>query len=203
MTVAAIRQSSPGRLTVILEDGEEIKSSLAVVTELRLFSGKELDGEALAELRRLSCRSLARDKAIELLSRRLMSRRELKEKLIQKGQDEDTAEFCAAWLEANGFINDENYAAALVRHYAAKGYGQGRIRGEFSRRGVPRELWDAALEAMPENEDKLDKFISSRLADPEDRDQIRKISSALYRRGYSWEEIRSALRRHQAQAEDY
>ena len=34
---------------------------------------------------------------------------------------------------------------------------------------------------------KIDKFISSRLTDPEDRDQVRKVSAALFRRGYSWE----------------
>ncbi len=49
---------------------------------------------------------------------------------------------------------------------------------------------------MPEADGRLDKFIAARLKDPGDRDQIRKISAALFRRGYSWEEIRTALRRH-------
>ena len=43
---------------------------------------------------------------------------------------------------------------------------------------------------------RLDRFLTARLKDPEDREQIRKVSAALFRRGYSWEEIRSALRRH-------
>ena len=76
------------------------------------------------------------------------------------------------------------------------------MRAELSRRGVDRELWDDTLEAMPENTDKLDRFIAARLTDPEDRDQVRKVSAALYRRGYSWEEIRSALRRFNAETEE-
>ncbi|MDO4991291.1 MAG: regulatory protein RecX [Eubacteriales bacterium] len=202
MTVTAIRQSSPGRLTVVLEDGSEIRSTLSAVTELRLYTGRELDEEALERLRFVSARSLGRDRALELISRRPMSRRELRDKLLQKGETEDTAEYCAAWLEEHGFLNDESYAAAVARHYAAKGYGPGRVRAELGRRGVQRELWDDALEAMPAPDDKLDKFISSRLKDPEDRQQIQKISNALYRRGYSWEEIRSALRRYSAQIEE-
>ena len=202
MLITAIHPTSPDRLTVCLEDGSEIRTSLGVVTDLRLFSGKELDEADLEALRQASARSLARDKALEYISRRMMSRKELRDKLIQKGEDEDTAEYCAAWLEERGFLNDESYAAAVVRHYAAKGYGAGRIRSELQRRGIRRELWDEALEHMPEPDDKLDRFIASRLRDPTDRDQIRKISAALYRRGYSWEEIRSALARYNAECEE-
>lgn len=194
MTITALRQTSSDRVTVELEDGSEIKSSLGVVTDWQLFSGKMLDEEELALLRRDSSRSLARDRALELISRRLMSQKEVRGKLIQKGVDEDAADYSVSWLTDHGFLNDESYAAAIARHYAAKGYGAGRVRSELSRRGVNRELWDEAVEHMPETDGKLDKFIAARLKDPADRDQIRKVSAALFRRGYSWEEIRTALR---------
>ena len=200
--VSALRQTSPGRVTVTLCGGEEIKTTLNVITDLRLYSGRELDGEELKALRAASASALARNRAMELLSRRPMSEKELIDKLIRKGEDEETAADCARWLRENGFLNDESYAAAVARHYAAKGYGPGRVRAELSRRGVDRELWDDTLEAMPENTDKLDRFIAARLTDPEDRDQVRKVSAALYRRGYSWEEIRSALRRFNAETEE-
>ena len=196
MTITALRQTSSDRVTVELEDGSEIKSSLGVVTDWRLFSGKMLDEEELALLRRDSSRSLARDRALELISRRLMSQKEVRDKLTQKGVDEDAADYSVNWLADHGFLNDESYAAAVARHYAAKGYGAGRVRSELSRRGVDRELWDGAVENMPETDGKLEKFISARLKDPTDRDQIRKVSAALFRRGYSWEEIRTALRRY-------
>lgn len=203
MTITAIRQTSPGRLTVCFDNGEEIRSTLGAVTDLRLYSGRDIDEETLSELRVSSARSLAREQALEVLSRRPMSKKELFNKLISKGEDEETAEYCAAWLEENGFIDDERYAGQIARHYAAKGYGAGRVRAELSRRGVPRDLWDGTIDNMPQNDDKIDRFIASRLKDPEDRDEIRKISSALYRRGYSWEEIRSAMSRHKALQEDY
>ena len=202
MLITAIRQSSPDRLTVSLDDGREIKSTLGTVTELRLFSGRDVDEELIAELISLSRRSIARDRAIEMLSRRRMSRHELIKKLTDKGEDEETAIFCADWLEEKGFLDDASYAAAVARHYVAKGYGAGRVKAELSRRGVEKELWEGALESMPETESKIDKFIASRLKDPEDRDELRKLSAALYRRGFSWEEIRSALRRYNARTEE-
>ena len=203
MTISAIRQTSPDRLTVCFEDGTEIKTTLATVTDLRLCSGKDLDGHELEELRLSSLRSLAREKALGYLSQRQMSRRELKTKLLQKGLDEDTAEYCVQWLSDRQLIDEESYAAAVVRHYAAKGYGAGRVRQELRRRGIDRELWDEALEQMPEDSGKLDSFIAARLTDPEDQAQIRRISAALLRRGYSREEIRPALRRFQAGDGDY
>ena len=200
--VSAMRQTSPGRVTVTLCGGEEIKTTLNVVTDLRLYSGRELDEEELKELYRASRSALARNRAMELLSRRPMSEKELVDKLMGKGEDEETARDCARWLRENGFLDDESYAAAVARHYAAKGYGPGRVRAELSRRGVDRELWDGTIEAMPENSEKMDRFIAARLTDPEDREQVRKVSAALYRRGYSWEEIRSALRRFNAETEE-
>lgn len=200
--VSAMRQTSPGRVTVTLSGGEEIKSTLNVVTDLRLYAGRELDGDALKRLKEASALALAKNRAMEILSRRPMSEKELVDKLIRKGEDEETARDCARWLREEGFLNDESYAAAVARHYAAKGYGPGRVRAELSRRGVDRELWDGTIEAMPENRDRLDRFIASRLTDPEDREQIRKVSAALYRRGYSWEEIRSALGRFHAETEE-
>ncbi len=202
MIVSLIKQTSPGRLTVISDSGEEIKTTLGVVTDMRLFSGKELETAQADEFRLLSLRALAREKALEYLSRRSMSRAELKKKLIEKGYDEDTADYCVQWLTENGLTDDESYAAAVVRHYAAKGYGAGRIKGELSKRGIDRDLWEGALDAAPDSSGKIDKFISSRLTDPEDRAQIGKVSQALYRRGYSWDEIREALARFSAEAEE-
>ena len=202
MTITSIRQTSPGRLTVTLESGEEIKTTLGVVTDRRLFTGRELDGEALAALRQDSARALAREKALSFVSQRQMSAKELRDKLKQKGFDEDTAEYCVQWLLDHGLLDEESYAAAIVRHYAAKGYGAGRIRSELMRRGIPRELQEDALGTMPESATKIDRFIASRLRDPENRDELRKLTAALYRRGFSGEEIRSALARFHADLEE-
>ena len=196
MLLSALKQTSPGRITVVFEDGTEIRSSLAVVTDLRLFAGKDLDEEQLRELRVLSRRSLARDKAVEYLSHRPMSCKELRDKLLEKGEEEAVADYCVQWLLEQGFLNDARYAAMVVRHYAAKNYGAARLRQELGRRGIARELWDEALSEAPEPDEKIDGFIAARLKDPDDRAQIQKVSNALFRRGYGWEEIRDALRRY-------
>ena len=83
-----------------------------------------------------------------------------------------------------------------MRHYAAKGCGISRIKGELARRGIEKELWDEALEEMPETDGIIDKLLKQKLKDPADKKQVDKAVSALYRRGYSGDEIRRALSRY-------
>ena len=202
MTVLSIQQSSPGRLTITLDDGEKILSTPAVVADRRLFSGCELNAESLAALRSESSLTLAREKALMLVSQRQMSAKELREKLRQKGYDAETADRCVFWLQDHRLLDEESYAAAIVRHYTAKGYGPARVRAEMIRRGIPRGLQEEALAGIPTDNSRIDRFIASRLRDPADRDELRKLTAALYRRGFSGEEIRSALRRFHADLEE-
>ena len=137
-----------------------------------------------------------RDKALNLLSYRAHSRRELSVKLKQKTDctEQDLAEVLD-WLEELDFLNDRTYAASVVRHLASKGYGRSRITAELSRRGIDRDLWDEALTEMPDTAGTLDRLIRSKLKAPEDRDEILKVSAAMVRRGYSWDEVRQAIDR--------
>lgn len=205
MRITGIRKTSPERFTVEFDDGSELKTTLDVVTDRFLRSGMELDGEALDELRAESAYSLCRSRALRLIGIQSLSKKGLRDKLVQKGEDRDNAEKAAGWLEEMGLLNDAAYAGSVVRHYAAKGYGAGRIRTELARHGVPKELWEDALCEMPEQpeqDEKIDKFIRSRLTGPSDSAQIKKVADGLVRRGYSWGEIKKALERFKAEAED-
>ena len=124
------------------------------------------------------------------------------EVLLRQNQDE-AGIIRVLWLQEKGLLDDGRYAGMVVRHYAGKGYGPGRVRQELQRRGIPRELWEAALEQLPEQDDKIESFLRARLRDPEDRAQVQKVSAALIRRGFSWEEIRAALARFRADGEEY
>jgi regulatory protein len=95
-------------------------------------------------------------------------------------------------------MDDEEYAGMVVRHYAAKGYGAGRIRQELNRRGLDRELWDEALTQLPEDTDTIDRLLAAKLRGREltDKAQRDKAANALFRRGFSWQEIRAAMERY-------
>ena len=202
MKLIEIKQTSPERFTLIFDDGRQIKSSLGVITERFLHSGAELSDAEYDELYSASTLSLAKARAMRIINTRPMSRREMYDRLVSKGETPDNAELCADWLCDMGLINDRSYAASVVRHYAAKGYGVSRIKQELRRHGIDRALWDEALEELPEQDDYIERFLRSRLTDSEDRAQVKKVSDALFRRGYSWEQIKHALNNFNSQ-EDF
>ena len=202
MKILELKQTSPERFAVIFDDGTQVKTSLGVVTDRFLHAGLELGDEEFNAFLSASSLSLAKSRALRIINTRPMSRKEMCKRLIEKGETPENAEYCADWLCQMGLINDRSYAGSVVRHYASKGYGITRIRQELNRHGIDRELWDEALEQMPEQDDKLERFLRSRLTDPGDRAQVKKVTDALFRRGYTWDQKKHALNNYTLQEEN-
>ena len=150
----------------------------------------------------LSTPEAVRRKALALLERRDYGTAELTEKLVEKGAERADAEAAAARMVEYGFINDENYAAMVARHYAAKGYGAARIREELRRRRLGRELWDAALDAVPDNSDAAYRLFAAKMRGPSGPHPARKAGAALIRRGFGRDEVRAAMERYLAETEN-
>lgn len=143
-----------------------------------------------------------RKKALSLLERRDYGSEELCAKLVEKGAEPDEARAAVRYMVRVGFIDDERYAAMVVRHYAAKGYGVGRVCEELRRRKLDRELWDAALAELPEPDETVDALLRAKLrGKAADRDTIRKAGAALVRRGFTWEAVKAATDRYLAEME--
>lgn len=193
MILRKIKQTSPERFTLIFDDGTELKTTLGIITERFIHSGMDFDEDAYNELVSACTLALSKARALRIINARPMSREELSKRLVEKGETPENAEECAEWLCQMGLINDTEYAGSVVRHYAAKGYGAARIKQELRRHGLSRELWDEAMSQMPEQDEYLARFLRSRLTDPGDRAQVKKVSDALFRRGYSWDQIKHAL----------
>lgn len=201
MTVTSIDESVKGRYTVKFDDGREVQSGLSAVTDARLYTGRELSAEEFSAFKALSEKALFFEKAVELVSQRQLSAFELKKKLREKGAEDETVEGCASRLTELGLLNDENYAVSLARHCASRGYGAQKLKSELARRGIDRELWDEALSCVEDSDDVIDSLIRRKLRNPGDKNELRKLSAVLYRRGYSVEQIRSALQRIDAEAD--
>ena len=77
--------------------------------------------------------------------------RRARAKLVEKGAGPEEAAAVAGRMVELGYVNDANYASMVARHYAARGFGPGRVRDELRRRRVPREYWDDALGQLPDD----------------------------------------------------
>ena len=182
------------RVLVFLEGGDLLRITGAELLRFGLYKGMDLPPALVVELQAAAQKSELKQTAARMASGQMLSKKEVQRRLIKKGADQQEAEETADWLESLGAVDDAGYAGVIVRHYGAMGYGAGRVRQELHRRGVPKELWDAALEQLPPPEEAIRKFLAGKLRGrcmtPEDS---RRLAAALQRRGFAWQEIRPVL----------
>ncbi len=137
-----------------------------------------------------------RRKAIELLTRREHSRRELVRKLAQRGIAPELAGAAVDELAGEGWQDDSRHAQALARSRAQAGHGPLRICAELRTHGLAQDLIDAALDAceidwnQSARQQLQKRFGSARASSRQD---LAKQGAFLQRRGFSLDSIRQAL----------
>lgn len=182
------------RVLVYPEEGDPLRITRAELLQFGLHQGMDLPPELVVELEESYKRSSLRAKGAQLASGRMLSKKELQEKLVRKGAGEEEAQDIALWLEELGAVDEEAYAGILVRHYAAAHYGKKRIVQELQRRGIPRELMEEALAQLPQPHEAIEGYLAAKYKGRSlDFDERRKLGNALLRRGFDWHDIRPVL----------
>ena len=184
------------RVMLHFDDGTKMRVSTSLVADFGLYKGMELEEETLAELSDSARLASAKSRALRMVSASSISERQLKQRLIQRGERPEDAQEAAQWLKELGAVDDEAMAHRVVRASIDKGYGEARIRQELYKKGIPREYWDEALEELPDMTDWVEAFLERRLRGQEpDQKTIKKLTDALLRRGHSYDVILRAMRR--------
>lgn len=191
-------QRVQGRWLAMLEDGSILRVGQQEIADFALYAGRELTEEEAAALTAGLRSRQMRERALELLSRKPQSRRELTRKLNEWGAGPEEADAVCDRMEELGYLNEAAYAARIVEVYSARGFGEKKLRDELYRRGVPREEWDEALARVEDSTQAIDDFLQKKLTGwTGDRKQLQKVTAALARRGFSWPDIRDALARYE------
>ena len=126
------------------------------VARWHLYRGRELDDDALAQLRREASAERVFADAYRLLGHRARSRHELRRRLLQKGHDDAAVAEALERLAADGLLDDAEFARSYVADKRnLNGWGSARIRRGLAELGVDHDLIDAALggAATAENDD--------------------------------------------------
>lgn len=198
MQIIKITQSQAvgDNFTIEFDNGVKLKCFTENVAEFCLYTGMELDDETCVRLESAAAMSRTKRRAARIVSYRAVSEGELVRKLSEKGESVENARAAAKRLVDVGAVNDKSYAEDITRHYERMGYGAAKIKYELAKRKIPRELWDDALSTMRDDTEIIDRLLASRLRGTEcDKMTLKKASDYLARRGFSWEEIKAAIRR--------
>ena len=182
-----------GRYWITLDGGKKMALYRQTVEDFGLYSGKELSDEEFGQLEAASGAMSAKMRAVRIVAASAVSKKDLQQRLVQKGEDPAQAAEAVAWMEEMHLVDDEETARQIVSRCAAKGYGLSRAKQALYEKKIPKCYWDAALAEYPDQTEHMLRFLRSRLEDTSDQKEVKKAIDALLRRGHSYAEIRSAL----------
>ena len=192
-----------GRFTLRFDDGTSLRLYRQTVEDFGLYAGLELSEETLKKLRRAAGEMSAKMRAVRIVSASSVSRRDLEERLVRKGEDALDAKRAVEWMEDLNLLDDRVTAEQVVRSCAAKGYGLARAKQALYEKRIPRELWEEALADYPDQSDKIEQFLRARLGRESDRREVKRAVDALIRRGHSYGSIRAVLADMQLDTEEF
>ena len=196
--VTAVEPSGRHSMLVTINEEVQLLITRDIWAERPLSEGEELDLEEYSRWLLPRQYPAALNKAVAMLAQRAHAGGEIRQKLERLHYLEDTIDMVLYKLEKERLLNDEAFAREYAASCARRQMGRSRIRMELARKGLPRELIDRALEELCEEEAdeaavRLAQKLLRRHNGEDTRKEMQKVLAAMARRGYSYEDSRSAI----------
>ena len=182
-----------GRYWVTFSDGTKLGLYRQTVEDFGLYPGKELDETEFARLGTEAGKMSAKMRAVRIVSASSVSKRDLQQRLVRKGEDPEQAKAAVAWMEDLHLVDDRATAEQVVRSCIYKGYGLQRAKQALYEKQIPKAYWDEVLEDYPDQLGKIQDFLRARLDADSDEKQKKRAIDALIRRGHSYGAIKKAM----------
>lgn len=192
-----------GRYLLQLSDGSVMRLYRQTIEDFGLYSGKELSDAELNDLKNAAGQMSAKMRAVRIISAASVSKKDLQNRLVQKGEDPVQAKQAVHWLEEMNVLDDRKTAEQVVHSCISKGYGISRARQALYEKRIPKEYWDEALVDYPDQKEEIYTFLQNRLRDGYSDRDVKKAIDALIRRGHSYGRIREVLNTLSLDTEDY
>lgn len=199
----AAKPDRAGRYLIRFDDGSTMRLYRQTVEDHGLYAGLELTEAQIGKLRQDAGAVSAKMRAVRIVAASNVSKRDLEQRLVQKGESPWQAQQAVAWMEELHLVDDRETARQIVSRCAAKGYGLARAKQALYEKKIPKEFWEEALEDYPDQMEAILAFLRSRLKANADDREVRRATDALLRRGHNYGEIRKALEILAVDADDF
>lgn len=159
---------------------------------LKLRIGDILSDERIREIEELIDAEKCKNYAVGLVSKKMYSKKEITDKMKNKGYSLTAISSVISILEEYGYINDDYFTSVFVEAYMKK-YGIHKIRYELKNKGIDDETADKYLSGF-ENDDYLSELIKQKTRGKVlDKDLCAKLIRSFAAKGFEYEKIKSCL----------
>lgn len=193
MLITQISELDKKRMMIRTEEGTSFVLYKGEVRKLALQEKKELSSEVYEEIRNEILVKRARKRAMFLLEKMDRTESQLRDKLRQGFYEEDIIEDAISYVKRYHYIDDTRYASNYVRCQKER-KSKRQIKVDLLRKGVDREVVDAAIESEYEAQSEQElimKWIEKRHYSIENSDikEKQKMYQFLMRKGFHSEDI--------------
>ena len=156
-----------------------------MVEDFGLYTGLEMSQEEISRLRNAAGQMSAKMRAVRIVAASNVSKSDLEQRLIRKGESAAQAREAVQWMEDLNLVDDRVTAEQTVQRCIRQGYGKARAKQALYEKQIPRDLWEEVLADYPDQTDSITQFLRSRLDDSWDERDLKRAMDALVRRGHN------------------
>ena len=202
MLISKIKRQSKNSKRVSIFIDDEFKCGLYedTVVKYNLSTGDEISEETLDAIINFDEYLYAKKASFDLLSYRLRSEKEIKDKLKLKKISLRTIEKTIKHLKELSLLNDEEFAKQLVlENISSKPKGKNLIRQKLFQKGISKRISEQVLEDVFKSIDEkkiiseLFEKYSKKVGSADIYEKKRKIFSYLARKGFDFEIINEVI----------
>lgn len=144
----------------------------------------------------------AYEKALALLSIREHTKKEIRVKLLNRGFSPESVDSAIERLSSEGWLSEERFAESYVRSRVRKSpEGKRIILMRMREKGTPLETAERALDEAWSSKAYLEPLLEYYSALVRKKGEV-KAEETLYKKGFSYSEIKEAKELYKSQGED-
>ena len=182
------------RYSLFSEDKFIVGISEESLLEFNIYSGKDLSEEVLTQIEKKENFIAIREQAWRFLARRMHSEKELSDKLINKGYDQENIDNISLELKNKNYLNDNSFARQMISdELYLKKSGPVLIKTKLLKKGVEITLVSSLIDELYDEELQYqncryfaNKKFSS-LKNINDGSKKTKLANFLIQNGFSWD----------------
>ena len=182
------------RYTITFKSGKIIGLSETNLLSYNISVGKKISSDLLSKIESNEMLHSIKYKALNYISYRPRSKKEVNISLLRKGFHQDDIDQVLEELVAKGYLDDESFAQTYARFLIKiKRLGRIAVKNRFFVHDIDQDVLNPILDKLYEKypPDLLISEIIKKKKYPKDYDLIcdEKLINHLIRKGFSWNEI--------------
>ena len=182
-----------GRYNVFVDEKYSFSLDETQLVKINLRKGAKISEENLTELKGESDFGKNYIRAVDLISRRLRSEKEIRDYAWRKQWSKENLEKVVERLHERGYLNDEKFAESFVRSRAnLRNFSKRKMKMELMKKGIKSEIIEKVLDESEDfDEDQALKNLIAKKRGHYETEQ--KLIAYLARQGFSYDKIKAML----------